>query len=95
MTKWTREDFMNRLHEFMHDNPDLSYRECCSILGKRGNENRSKKNVIVKDIVYNKLEDKKINAMSINIFINFDNLDFPKKSKKSKQQTDSVQLTLF
>lgn len=39
---WTTDRFYKRLKEFMRDNPDLTESEACSILGKRGAENRKK-----------------------------------------------------
>lgn len=39
---WTTAGFQKRLKEFMRDNPDLTKSEACSILGKRGAENRKK-----------------------------------------------------
>ena len=39
---WTTAKFQKRLKEFMRDNPDLTESEACSILGKRGAENRKK-----------------------------------------------------
>ena len=39
---WTTTRFYKRLKEFMRDNPDLTESEACSILGKRGAENRKK-----------------------------------------------------
>lgn len=42
MGNWTYNKFQARIQEFLHDNPDLSYRQACSILGRRGAENRNR-----------------------------------------------------
>lgn len=42
MGNWTCNKFQARIQEFLHDNPDLSYRQACSILGRRGAENRNR-----------------------------------------------------
>ena len=84
--KWNRHKFEDRLREFMRDNPDLNRAEACSVLGKRGAENRRKDKVqfTAKPII-----------RPATVYINNVNVYFNSKETKSpKQIAKAIQLEL-
>ena len=87
--KWTVATFRKRLREFMLENPGITESEACSILGKRGSENRAKSSQVT-----NK---KEVTEKIQNIIINNYFLEVPKDFTNNRRKSKSdvgTQLTL-
>lgn len=86
--KWTVANFRKRLREFMLENPGLTESEACSILGKRGSENRAKS----RQVTYEKKHTKNIQNIIINNYFLEVPKDFTNNRRKSKSDV-GTQLT--